>query len=350
MINYEDFKITPQMLAIISEIDEFKGSWKALGKIAPERLRALKKIATIESVGSSNRIEGNKLTDKQVEGLLDNLYQTSFKNRDEEEVAGYAKLMDLIFDDYTLIPFSENYIKQLHKILLEHSAKDADHKGEYKKISNTVAAFDEAVREIGVVFATASPFETPGKMEKLLDWTRKTLEDKLLHPLMTIGIFVVEFLAVHPFRDGNGRLSRALTALLLLKNGYAYITYSSIEAVIEDNKNAYYRSLRATQMTLKSENPNYEPWLMFFLKTLQKQKIRLEYKIGKENYAKLSLSQLSAEIIELFDNNDRITARFAAEKIGANINTVKKHLAALTKQGLIFKNGTTRGTWYGLEN
>lgn len=346
MIKYNDLKITPQMLSIIAEIDEFKGSWKALGKIAPERLKALKKVATIESIGSSNRIEGNKLTDKQVEELLSNIKKQSFANRDEEEVAGYARLMDLIFNDYELIPFSENYIKQLHQTLLEYSKKDISHKGEYKKLSNTVSAFDSDGKEIGIVFETATPFETPLKMEELVTWTRKTLDDKFLHPLITIGVFVVNFLAIHPFQDGNGRLSRALTALLLLKSGYVYIPYSSIEAIVEDNKDGYYRSLRATQGTLKKEKSDYEPWLMFFLKTLQKQKIRLEYKIGNDVSVKLSLPELSVAIMELFDKQDRITSQYVVEQTGANINTVKKHLATLAEQGLIIKNGTTRGVWY----
>ena len=151
MIENIDIKLSNQMLSIISEIDEFKGSWKLLGKMAPEKLRALKKVATIESVGSSNRIEGNKLSDKQVEQLLSRIIKQSFANRDEEEVAGYAKLADTIFEDWEVIPLSENYIKQLHKILLEYSSKDEKHKGEYKKVSNAVAAYDSEGKGLGVV-------------------------------------------------------------------------------------------------------------------------------------------------------------------------------------------------------
>ena len=256
MLENLEIKINNQMLSIISEIDEFKGSWKLLGKMAPEKLRALKKVATIESVGSSNRIEGNKLSDKQVEELLSRIQKQSFANRDEEEVAGYAKLADTIFEDWEIIPLSENYIKQLHKILLEYSSKDEKHKGEYKKISNAVAAYDSDGKEIGVVFETATPFETPIKMQELVDWTNKNLSDRYYHPLIVIGIFVVNFRAIHPFQDGNGRLSRALTNLLLLKSGYAYVPYSSTESIIEDNKEGYYRALRQTQTTLSKEQ-NY---------------------------------------------------------------------------------------------
>ena len=343
-----DIKINNQMLSIISEIDEFKGSWKLLGKMAPEKLRALKKVATIESVGSSNRIEGNKLSDKQVEELLSRINKQSFANRDEEEVAGYAKLADTIFEDWEIIPLSENYIKQLHKILLKYSSKDEKHKGEYKKISNSIVAYDSDGKEIGIVFETATPFETPLKMQELIEWTNKNLTERYYHPLIVIGIFVVNFLAIHPFQDGNGRLSRALTNLLLLKSGYLYIPYSSTESIVEDNKEAYYRALRETQVSLKNI-PNYEPWLMFFLKTLQKQKIRLEYKLEHTSTSiksNLDLPETSAKIMEIFDSKERVTLSELAELTNININTIKKHLASLVKNNYLTKHGKTRGAWY----
>ena len=347
---FENFyvKINNQMLTIISEIDEFKGSWKLLGQMAPEKLQALKKVATIESVGSSNRIEGNKLSDKQVEELLSRINKQSFANRDEEEVAGYAKLADTIFEDWEVIPLSENYIKQLHKILLEYSSKDEKHKGEYKKISNAVTAYDNNGKELGVVFETATPFETPLKMKELIEWTNKNLADRFYHPLIVIGVFVVNFLAIHPFQDGNGRLSRVLTNLLLLKSGYTYVPYSSTESIIEDNKEGYYRALRQTQTTLNSE-PNYEPWLMFFLKTLQKQKIRLEYKLEHTEIKKLSnldLPEVSAKIMEVFEKRARATISELSKLTDTNINTIKKHLAKLVENNYLIKHGKTRGAWY----
>ncbi|MBQ8476243.1 Fic family protein, partial [bacterium] len=268
MIKEKYIQITNRMLAIISEIEEFKASWKLLDKIQAEKLYGLKKIATIESIASSNRIEGNKLSDDEVEALLSNIKKQSFASRDEQEVMGYAKLMDTIFEDWEVIPLSENYIKQLHKILLQFSTKDEKHKGEYKKVSNAVAAYSTDGKELDIVFQTATPFETPYKMEELVNWTRKNLNDNFFHPLIVIGIFVVEFLAIHPFQDGNGRLSRALTCLLLLKAGYGYIPYSSMESIIEENKESYYRALRKTQTTLSKDSVDYEPWLDFFLKTM----------------------------------------------------------------------------------
>lgn len=345
MINIEDIKITSEMLSIIAEIDEFKGSWKSLGKFSTERLKSLKKVATIESIGSSNRIEGNKLSDKQVEELLSKIDIKSFSSRDEEEVVGYANLMDTIFEDWEVIPFTENYIKQLHKILLQYSIKDEKHRGDYKKLSNSVVAYDSEGKEIGVVFETSTPFETPQMMRELVDWARFTIEDKALHPLLIIGIFVVNFLAIHPFQDGNGRISRAITALLLLKTGYAYTPYCSIESIVEDNKDGYYRALRETQSSLKTKN-NYEPWLMFFLRTMQKHKIRLEYKISDDKVKMTELSALSAKIMELAERQERITISETVEKTGANIHTVKKHLAELVLKGYLVKYGKTRGAWY----
>ena len=350
MINEASIKISNQMLSIISELDEFKGSWKLLGQLAPDRLKTLKKVATIESVGSSNRIEGNKLSDKQVEELLSNIKKQSFATRDEQEVAGYARLMDTIFEDWEVINFNENYIKQLHKILLQYSIKDERHKGNYKKISNAVAAYSSEGKELGVVFETATPFETPLKMEELVNWTRKNLEDRYYHPLIVIGIFIVNFLAIHPFEDGNGRLSRAVTCLLLLKAGYNYMQYSSLEAVIEDNKEGYYRALRQTQNTLKNDIPNYEPWLIFFLKSLQKQKIRLEYKLAEKDISidRYELTELEESILKYFEQNDRGTNAKLLEFTNANRNTLKKTLSNLVSRGYLVIHSKGRGTWYSI--
>ena len=349
MIKTDDIKITNQMLTIISEIDEFKITWKLLGKMTPEKLKGLKKVATIESVGSSNRIEGNKLSDSEVEELLSSINKQSFATRDEQEVAGYAQLMDTIFNDWEIIPLTENYIKQLHKILLQFSSKDERHKGEYKKISNAVAAYSEDGKELGVIFETATPFETPLKMEELVTWTRKNLDDNFFHPLIVIAVFIVEFLAIHPFEDGNGRLSRALTCLLLLKAGYTYVPYSSMEAIIEDNKNGYYRALRQTQTTLKDNKPDFEPWLSFFLKTLQKQKIRLEYKINSEEKSPThnsDLTELEEKILSYFDKETSGTTAKIVEYTNANRNTVKKALQNLVGKNILTLHSKGRGAWY----
>ncbi|MDR2716491.1 MAG: Fic family protein [Treponema sp.] len=349
MLDVKNIKITPQMLAQIAELDEYKGAWTGFSRLRPEQLKTLKKVATIESIGSSNRIEGNKLSDAEVEDFLSHIDKKSFKSRDEEEVAGYAEIMNIIFDNYSVIPLSENYIKQLHQILLKYVGKDKRHRGEYKKLSNTVAAYDEKGKEIGIVFETASPFDTPILMEELVEWTRKNLDDPLLHPLIVIGVFVVHFLAIHPFQDGNGRLSRALTAMLLLKKGYAYVPYSSIESIIEASKDGYYRALRRTQKNIHHGKVDYEPWLSFFLTTLQKQKKHLEGKITAITGDDTKLSRNQRSILGLFDKKPKWTSAEVSAKLKMNIETTKKGLQALTAYGYLVKQGTTKGAWYERE-
>jgi len=340
-------KITPGILNLIAKIDEFKGEWKAIGNLAPDRLNALKHVATIESIGSSTRIEGVKLTDQEIELLLSGLDKKSFGSRDEQEVAGYAEVMNTVFESYGQIPFTENYIRQLHKMLLQYSSKDTRHRGEYKKMTNHVEAFDHDGKSLGVIFETASPFDTPKDMEELVTWTSTQLKEKLLHPLLIISVFIVHFLAIHPFQDGNGRLSRVLTALLLLKEGYLYVPYSSLESVIEKNKDNYYLALRRTQGSFKSEDPDYAPWLTFFLDALDAQKEMLARKIERENVF-TKLPKLSRQIIELVKDHGELSISEIESITGANRNTIKKRLAELVRDKHLGRQGQGKGTRYVL--
>lgn len=337
-----------EMLQLIAEIDEFKGRWEALKTLSPERLRALRHVATIESIGSSTRIEGVKLTDRQVETLLANLQRHTFKSRDEQEVAGYAEAMDLLFQSWQELTLTENHLKQLHAVLLSFSAKDEYHRGQYKRTPNNVVAYDRDGKEIGVIFETASPFQTPLEMEHLVEWTTQALSEKLLHPLLVIAVFVVRFLAIHPFQDGNGRLSRILTTLLLLRNGYAHVPYASLEGVIEENKDLYYAALRKTQRTLKQAKPDWEAWVVFFLRCLKKQKDNLADKLERERIVAPALPPLSLTILKLLREHERLTISELARLTGANKNTLKVRLRELTQAGQIAKHGQARATRYTL--
>jgi Fic family protein len=348
MLQTESLQITPEILSLVARIDEFKGAWRALGTLAPDRLSALRRVAMIESIGSSTRIEGSKLSDREVEKLLTNLEIKSFETRDEQEVAGYAELMDLVFSSWPHIPFNENHIKQLHQNLLRHSKKDERHRGQYKTNANSVAAFDENGVEIGIVFETASPFDTPRLMTELLGWTVQTQEKTQLHPLLVIAIFVVVFLEIHPFQDGNGRLSRVLTTLLLMQSGYAYVPYSSLESVIELNKEAYYLALRQTQGTIRTETPNWQPWLVFFLRSLAEQVRRLEKKVERERVVLAALPELSLNIVEFAREHGRVTIGNAIKLTGASRNTLKQHLRKLVEGGHLHQHGSGRGVWYEL--
>ncbi len=348
MLQVESLRITPEVLSLIARIDEFKGAWRALGTLAPDRLSALRRVATIESIGSSTRIEGSKLSDREVEKLLSNLEIKSFETRDEQEVAGYAELMDLVFSSWQDIPFNENHVKQLHQNLLRHSEKDDRHRGQYKTNSNSVAAFDANGSQIGIVFETASPFDTPRLMAELVAWVAQERDKALLHPLLVISIFVVVFLEIHPFQDGNGRLSRALTTLLLIQAGYAYVPYSSLESVIEVNKEAYYLALRQTQGTIRTKTPNWQPWLVFFLRSLAEQVRRLEKKIEREKIVLAKMPALSLQIVEFAREHGRVTIGDAIKLTGASRNTLKQHFRNLIGRGSLNQHGSGRGVWYDL--
>lgn len=346
--------INQELLQLIAELDEFKGKWELLKTMSPERLQQLRRVATIESIGSSTRIEGAKLTDIQVETMLSNLSFASFKTRDEQEVAGYAEAMDMVFQAYEDLHITENHIRQLHQALLRHSTKDERHRGNYKTLSNQVVAIDEAGAEIGIVFETTTPFDTPREMEELIRWARKAIDEASMHPLLIVAVFNVVFLAIHPFQDGNGRLSRILLTLMLLRAGYDYVPYASLESIVEENKELYYKALRRTQTTLKNEKVDWQPWLVFFLRCLKKQKRNLSIKLDKASLEKeqpqtntdTDLPTLSVHILGLFKKHNRLTIAEMVELTGANQNTLKVRLRELVSANLLQRHGKGRATWY----
>jgi Fic family protein len=348
VINIDTLEITPEILNIIAELDEFKGAWQVLGRLAPERLSSLRRVASIESIGSSTRIEGSKLSDREVEKLLSNVEVKSFDTRDEQEVAGYAETMELVFRSWKEIALTENHVKQLHRDLLRFSEKDARHRGEYKTQPNSVAAFDDTGKEIGVVFETATPFDTPRLMTEAVGWVKERMENRQLHPLLVTAIFIVVFLEVHPFQDGNGRLSRILTTLLLLRAGYAYVPYSSLERVIEQNKESYYLALLQTQGAIRSEAPDWQPWLLFFLHALQQQMRGLAQKVERERIFLSAMPELSVQIVEYAREHGRVTIGEIAALTSTSRNTLKPHFRQLLAKGHLVMHGGGRGAWYAL--
>ena len=346
MISLDTLAITSELLNLISEIDEFKGAWQQMGRLTPERLSILKRVATIESIGSSTRIEGAKLSDSEIEKLLLQVDIKAFQTRDEQEVAGYAFVCEQICDRYTSIPISENAIKQLHTWLLQYTDKDERPRGEYKKIPVRIEAFDSRGKSVGVLFETTSPLETPIQMEELIVWANDAFERKLFHPLIVIGVFIVLFLAIHPFQDGNGRLSRLLTTLLMLKSGYHYAPYSSLESIIEANKESYYLELQRTQKAWQANKPDWNSWLLFFFRCLQSQKRHLEIKLEKEKIMMELLPTLSVEVLELLKMYGRLSIGEITTLTKANRNTLKKTLSRLVKDNYIARNGVGKASWY----
>jgi len=343
----QSLRPSPTLLRRIAEIDEFKGRWHALRHLAPERLDSLQRIATVESVASSTRIEGVTLTDDQVHSLLRRVATATLDTRDEQEVAGYASAMELVFASHESLALTENHILQLHAVLLGRCDADAAHRGAYKVHPNSIEAIDAAGRSLGILLTTTSPLETPAAMQDLLAATCAALVANEHHPIFVIALFVVRFLAIHPFQDGNGRLSRVLTTLLLLQAGYDYVRFASLERVVEHNKDAYYERLRRAQVRWSTDEPQVEDWVAFFVQCLVEQKNVLVHRLERER-ALAPEAPITAAILALVRERGRVTVRDVVALHGANRNTVKLHLRQLVASGRLVLRGRARGAFYEL--
>lgn len=271
----------------INQIESLNGQWISGAKLDPQILGRLKRSVLITSTGASTRIEGAKLSDEDIEKMMRGLSVQKFADKDVQEVKGYYELLNNIFNSWKHIKFNESTIKHFHQELLKYVEKDQKHRGEYKKQENKVHMLNKTGESVGVLFDTVPAYLTPKEMQELAEWTIGALENKTYHPLLTIGNFLVEFLNIHPFIDGNGRISRVLTNLLLLKNGYEYMPYVSHEKLVEDNKPEYYIALRRSQKTIKKENEDITPWLNFFLDIFLEQSKQAVELLSKENVEKL---------------------------------------------------------------
>lgn len=263
--------IIEEVYAALAEIDGVKNSWYITKKMLPQTIERLTRSVLVTSTGASNRIEGNRLSDTEVEALYKNLRIQKFKTRDEQEIAGYLQCLELIFNNYQHMPISESSILQLHHDMLAHSDKDMRHKGEYKFGSNRVEAKDYQGNVAGVIFDPTPPYLVKKEMQELIDWYNWAVTTQTKHPLILLANFIFEYLAIHPFQDGNGRTSRLLTNLMLLQHGYSFAAVVSHERVIEANKADYYLALNKTQSTWKSEHEDISPWLLFFLSVIKAQ-------------------------------------------------------------------------------
>ena len=347
VIKVSDIQISLEMTKNLIDVERYAVQWKQRADEIPrELLSRLRNASAFESIGSSNRIEGNTLTDEEVQKVLSGLNMKTFRTRDEQEVAGYAEALDIIFSDYESIPLTENHIKQLHQILMKYSDKDERHRGEYKKLDNSVAAFDENGNEIGIVFRTASAFETPMLMEQLVKETNDLFCSNLLSPLITIGLFIVHYLAIHPFQDGNGRTARLLTILLLMRAGYSYMPYYSMEKLIEDTKDSYYRCLRMTQLTFQNEKIDYRPWLEYFIALLARQTKCLDEKVLEYRSSTLLPGNEQKVIDIIKELNGAGYGDISKQIPDMKPNTLRRILRHLQSLHIIEKHGEGKGSWY----
>lgn len=331
---------------LLSSIDTFKGSWSILEQSKSVYLKELRKIATIESVGSSTRIEGATLSDEEVEKLLKSVKINKLESRDEQEVFGYYEALELILENYKDIPFIQSYIHQLHGILLRYSGKDQSHKGRFKSLSNQVVAnYPDGSQRI--IFRTTEPHLTSSEMEALLLWVNDRLEKKDLHPLLIVASFVYEFLSIHPYQDGNGRLSRLLTTLLLLKLDYGFVEYVSFEYVVENKKEAYYRALMDGQRNRYNDDERIDKWIIFFLNSLVKLTKRLEVKYDTYSKLKLSLNERQQAIVSYLKEEGPVQISDVESHLEVySRNTIKKDLSYLVKNDVLLRTGSGRGVRY----
>ena len=337
--------IPSEIWSKIAQIDELKGQWVAGARLSPQVLGRLKRSVLITSTGASTRIEGAKLSDEDVEKLMRGIDIQKFTDRDKQEVKGYYELLENIFDSWKNLRFNESAIKHFHKELLKYVKKDEPHRGEYKKIENKVEMIDAAGKSVGTLFDTTPAYLTSKETQELVDWTQEALMEKKYHPLLVAGNFLVEFLQIHPFQDGNGRLSRVLTNLILLKEGYLYIPYVSHEKLVEDNKPEYYLALRQSQKTFKTDKGTIVPWLDFFLTIFLKQSRMAVELLSKENIEKL-LSKKQLSVWQYLQEADEATPGEIAKRAKVARPTVSQALDKLLRLKKVERIGLGRGTRY----
>ena len=331
---------------IVTEIDKLQGQWVAGAKLSPQVLGRLKKSVLVTSTGASTRIEGAKLSDEEIEKMMRGIAMQKFADRDSQEVKGYFEILENVFNSWKKIRFNESTIKHFHNELLSYVNKDQRHKGDYKKQENKVHMINEAGESVGVLFDTTPAYLTPKEMQELVEWTDNALKEKKYHTLFIVANFVVEFLKIHPFQDGNGRLSRVLTNLLLLKTGYEYMPYVSHEKIIEDNKPEYYIALRISQKTMGSRKEDITPWFELFFTSLLKQSQMAVDLLSKENIEKLLTLKQMKVWQYLQEVDDVATPMVIAKETGVAQPTVRQALDKLMKLKRIERIGQGRSTGY----
>ncbi len=345
-----DFKTNQQIIKLISYIDSFKGKWNIVEQKENIYLKELRKIATIESIGSSTRIEGAQLTNEEIKELLDNVEITKLKTRDQQEVVGYYDVLEMIYESFPDISISKNYIRQLHQRLLKYSTKDDRHRGNYKNLSNKVVAnYPDGTQKI--IFNTTEPHLIENEMTDLIDWTNEQLKINEIHPLVIIALFIYEFLSIHPFQDGNGRLSRLLTNLLLLKNNYQFVQYVSFENLIEQKKKSYYEALMDGQKDRYTDTERINNWIIFFLSSLETliQRLEQKYDVFKSKGGYLNDRQKRIKVFIEKEQPIKLNDLFKVFT-DITIHTLKKDLQYLKNEQIIDSIGKNRGTIYMIKD
>lgn len=339
--------VIPAIISDIARIDELKGMWTAGAALNPMVLSRLRQSVLIASTGASTRIEGGRLSDEDVEKLMRGISMEKFADRDKQEVQGYFELLQNVFNSWENLSFNESLIRHFHKELLKYSEKDKLHRGNYKQSENKVHMIDEKGQSVGILFYTTPAYLTPSAMQELVEWTKLAFKQGNYHPLLIIGNFLIEFLQIHPFVDGNGRLSRVLTNFLMLKAGYLYMPYISHEKFIEDNKPEYYLALRTSQKTFGTKHEDIYSWIRFLLKIMLSQSEMAVGLLSSENIEKtLSKNQLAAW--QYLQKIREAAPGEIAQNAGIKRPTVNQIMNKLIKLKKVERLGLGRSTRYRL--
>lgn len=335
----------PHIVALLAEIDGIRGEFKSGLRMSPQAITNLKKSTLITSAGASTRIEGAKLNDEEVEKVMRGLAVSKFADRDTQEVQGYLETLQNVFDSFQTLPLRESMITSLHNQLLKYSNKDDTHRGGYKKKENTVGVLGPDGQVAKIMFETTPAFLTAKEMQELVDWTSDAFEKSRFHPLLIISNFIVEFLKIHPFEDGNGRLSRVLTNLLLLRSGYQFVQYVSHEQIVERRKDEYYIALRKSQETFKTEQDTISPWLNFFLSVIHEQATKALTYLQEEKIED-TLSPKQYEVWKYLSEAGEASPGEIIKATSIVRGTVKQALDRLVELGKVKRVGLGRGTRY----
>lgn len=335
----------PHIVALLAEIDGIRGELKSGLRMSPQAITNLKKSTLITSAGASTRIEGSKLNDEKVENIMRGLAVSKFTDRDSQEVQGYLETLQNVFDSYGTMPLRESIIASLHNNLLKYSNKDDTHRGIYKKKENTVGVLGPDGKVVRIIFKTTPAYLTPKEMQELVEWTGDSLKKQRFHQLLIIANFIIEFLKIHPFEDGNGRLSRILTNLLLLRSGYQFVQYVSHEQIIERRKDEYYIALRKAQETFDTDHDTIAPWLNFFLSVVREQAAKSLLYLEEEKIEDI-LSPKQLMVWKYLSGVAEASRGDIAKATGIVDATVKQALDRLIKLGKIRRIGLGRGSRY----
>ena len=338
---------TETLYRLLSDIDAVKRAFQLTQTLLPQTLNRLTQSVIVTSTGASNRIEGNRLSDDEVEALYRNLRARKFRTRDEQEVAGYLETLERIVESYADMPLSESLILQLHRDTLKYSDKDERQRGSYKFGPNRVEAKDQSGEVVGVLFDPTPPHLTPKEMGELGGWHDWAESEDFKHPLLRIGNLVFEYLAIHPFQDGNGRTSRLITNLLLLRNGYDFAALASHEKAIEARQADYYLALNKAQSTWKTKTEDLTPWLVYFLEIVKAQANEAMMLIqGDRIESLLSTKQLALWEWARARNQQEFSRKDAIEALGFAPRTVEAAIKKLVTLKKLARIGQGRATRY----